>query len=206
MHAALRAGPLLPPDFARPGDSPTMTRSVLFGLLLFLLPLGLAATACADDAKPESSKAKAEATKAEADKAKPAKDAESKDDNATDKDKSADKKDEAADDKATGEKPTNEKESAAEAKSEAVADPKNPGLDDLDQATQLKVAAEGLADLNEAIDLMESALEKGLDEGNTAFAHELLVASLLQRATLLSAAILDRQLSDPRQDPRPLRR
>jgi tetratricopeptide (TPR) repeat protein len=78
----------------------------------------------------------------------------------------------------------------------------NEGLEDLDQATQLKVNAEGLADLNDVIDRLESALEKGLDDDNRAFAEDLLVSTLLQRGTTLSAAILDRPLQDPRRDPR----
>ncbi len=78
----------------------------------------------------------------------------------------------------------------------------NEGLDDLDRATQLKVTVEGLEDLNGVIDSIDSALEKGLDQGNTEFAEQLLVSSLLQRATTLSAAILNAPVHDPRRDPR----
>jgi tetratricopeptide (TPR) repeat protein len=79
--------------------------------------------------------------------------------------------------------------------------PGNPGQDDLDQATQLKVSAEGLPDLNEVIDKLDSAIEKGLDKDNRAFAEQLLTSTLLQRATMLSSAVLSKPNIDPR-DPR----
>jgi tetratricopeptide (TPR) repeat protein len=96
----------------------------------------------------------------------------------------------------TGEKAADE---PADAK---PADPNNPGQGDLDKATQLKVTAEGLADLNEVVDKLDSAIEKGLDKDNKAFAEQLLISTLLQRATALSSAILDKPVPDPRHDPR----
>ena len=60
----------------------------------------------------------------------------------------------------------------------------NEGQEDLDKATQLKVAAESLDDLNEVVDQAESALEKGLDADNKKFAQQLLISSLLQRGQL----------------------
>jgi tetratricopeptide (TPR) repeat protein len=72
-----------------------------------------------------------------------------------------------------------------------AADDENAGLDDLDQATQLKVTAQGLPDLNKVIDHLDSALDKGLDKDNTKFAEDLLVSSLMQRATMVSGLILD---------------
>ena len=78
----------------------------------------------------------------------------------------------------------------------------NAGQADLDQATQLKVTADGLADLNTVIDKLDSAIEKGLDNDNQDFAKQLLTSTLLQRATLLSAVLLDKPLQDPRRDPR----
>ena len=88
---------------------------------------------------------------------------------------------------------------ATDAKAAAA---ENPGLDDLDKAAQLKVTAENLPDLNDVIDKLDSAIEKGLDKDNQAFADQLLISALLQRATVLSAAVLDRPLVDPRRDPR----
>jgi tetratricopeptide (TPR) repeat protein len=73
----------------------------------------------------------------------------------------------------------------------------NEGLDDLDKATQLKVAAESLDDLGKVIDHLETALEKGLDEENTKFAEGLLVASLVQRGTLFTTAIFSAPANDP---------
>jgi len=82
-----------------------------------------------------------------------------------------------------------------------AADP-NAGLADLDEAAQLKVTAEERSDLNDVIDKLESAIEKGLDKDNRAFAEELLISTLLQRAQLLGGAILNRPLQLARNDPR----
>jgi tetratricopeptide (TPR) repeat protein len=72
----------------------------------------------------------------------------------------------------------------------------NEGLDDLDKATQLKVAAESMDDLAQVIEHLETALEKGLDQENTEFAEHLLVASLLQRGTLFAQAIFNVPMQD----------
>lgn len=101
--------------------------------------------------------------------------------------------------------PTDETKSAeqtAPANGRAAADEKNAGLADLDEAAQLKVTAETLPDLNDVVDKLDSAMEKGLDEENQKFADQMLISALLQRATVLSAAVLDRPLVDPRRDPR----
>lgn len=79
----------------------------------------------------------------------------------------------------------------------AVAAAENEGLEDLDKATQLKVTAESLDDLNEVIDHLDTALEKGLDKENTTFAEQLLVSSLVQRGTLFSAAVFNVPAQDP---------
>src|SRR3954451_7841737 len=75
----------------------------------------------------------------------------------------------------------------------------NEGQDDLDKATQLKVAAENLEDLGEVIDHVDTALDKGLDKENTKFAQQLLMASLLQRGQLFASAVFN----VPAQDPQP---
>ncbi|MDZ7618318.1 MAG: tetratricopeptide repeat protein [Patescibacteria group bacterium] len=62
----------------------------------------------------------------------------------------------------------------------------NDGLGDLDKATEAKLEAESLEDLGKVIDLLDSALKKGLDEGNTTFANQLLSATLIQRGTVLT--------------------
>ncbi len=73
----------------------------------------------------------------------------------------------------------------------------NEGQDDLDKATQLKVAAENLEDLGEVIDHVDTAIEKGLDKENTKFAEQLLVASLLQRGQLFATAVFNVPAQDP---------
>jgi tetratricopeptide (TPR) repeat protein len=75
----------------------------------------------------------------------------------------------------------------------------NEGLEDLDKATQLKVTAQSMDDLNEVVDRLETALEKGLDEDNKEFAEQLLVASLLQRGNLFTSAAFNTPLSDAQQ-------
>ena len=66
----------------------------------------------------------------------------------------------------------------------------NEGQDDLDHATQAKVNAHTRTDLDEVIRLAESALKKGLDEGNSQFAKELLASSCIQRGTSSASEIL----------------
>jgi tetratricopeptide (TPR) repeat protein len=72
----------------------------------------------------------------------------------------------------------------------------------LERALEIKITAEELKDLNEVVDLLDEALEKGLDESNTDFAEQVLVATLVQRAQSLSGAILERPVANPQADPR----
>src|SRR5690606_29635087 len=65
----------------------------------------------------------------------------------------------------------------------------NGGQEDLDKALQAKVTAQSLRDLNEVIQLLESAIEKGLDVESSDFAETLLVESLLERAAQLTAVV-----------------
>jgi tetratricopeptide (TPR) repeat protein len=82
--------------------------------------------------------------------------------------------------------------------SAAAARAQNEGQEALTQATQKKLSAESLADLNEVVRLCDQALKKGLDETNTEFANSLLTGTLVQRATILSVAIFDKNPPDPR--------
>jgi tetratricopeptide (TPR) repeat protein len=63
------------------------------------------------------------------------------------------------------------------------------GQADFDEALRVKVTAEDMRDLNKVVELLESAIEKGLDVENNDFAEEMLVESLMQRAAQLSAVI-----------------
>jgi len=56
------------------------------------------------------------------------------------------------------------------------------GQEDLDKATETKLTADSIDDLGEVIRLIESALQKGLDESNAAFANKLLASTFIQRA------------------------
>lgn len=66
----------------------------------------------------------------------------------------------------------------------------NEGQADLDKAMELKVNVKTLTDLGEVIRLCESALKKGLDKDNTAFANKLLVATLIDRGTEITKVIV----------------
>jgi tetratricopeptide (TPR) repeat protein len=69
----------------------------------------------------------------------------------------------------------------------------NEGQDDLDKATDKKLAAENVDDLAQVIDLCESALKKGLDASNTEVANNLLTGTLMQRANFLFKTIVERR-------------
>ncbi len=64
------------------------------------------------------------------------------------------------------------------------------GLEDLDKATEAKLSARSIEDLDKVIDLLDSALEKGLDDGNAQFARQLLAATLIQRGSVRAQVAL----------------
>lgn len=72
------------------------------------------------------------------------------------------------------------------------------GLEDLDKATDLQLRVQSPQDLEQVIALAESAIEKGLDADNTAFAKQLIVSSLWQQASQRAAAIFGQPRPDPR--------
>ncbi|MEM9184992.1 MAG: tetratricopeptide repeat protein, partial [Planctomycetota bacterium] len=79
-----------------------------------------------------------------------------------------------------------------------------PGQADLNKAMQLKVAVggdRGVRRLSRVIGLLDSALEKGLEESDESFASEMLVATLLDRGSARAQAVLRGRITDPRRDP-----
>jgi tetratricopeptide (TPR) repeat protein len=68
----------------------------------------------------------------------------------------------------------------------------NAGQADLDTATDLQLTAETLGELERVIKFGESALSKGLDQGQQQFAKQLLAAALYQHANRSCAAIFER--------------
>jgi len=62
----------------------------------------------------------------------------------------------------------------------------------LDQATEAKLTAENLDDLNKVIKLCQKALDGSLDDTNTKFAKQLLAGTLQQRAELYTTQIFSR--------------
>ncbi len=105
----------------------------------------------------------------------------------------------AADEQPAETKPTETKPAEKPAEPE---DPNNPGAADMNRAIELKLDADDLQDLNEVVDLLDSAIDKGLDPENSDFAEEMLVATLLQRAASFSQVVLSQPIADPRRDPR----
>ena len=83
----------------------------------------------------------------------------------------------------------------ANAQEEAVEDlaANNPGLADLDRATELRLTADSMADLDRIARLCESAMKSGLDEENSEYAVELMTAALYEHAARLSRPLLGRQ-------------
>ena len=79
----------------------------------------------------------------------------------------------------------------------------NPGLAELDQATDLRIAADSMQDLEKIIRLCESALKIGLDAEHTDYTVHLLTATLYEHAFRLSQPILQpRVLQQRMRDPR----
>lgn len=65
------------------------------------------------------------------------------------------------------------------------------GQEDLDNAMRAKVTAQDMNDLNQVVQLLESAMRKGLDEEGAEFAAQMLNDALLERASGL-LEVLDR--------------
>ncbi|MCE9527011.1 MAG: tetratricopeptide repeat protein [Planctomycetales bacterium] len=65
------------------------------------------------------------------------------------------------------------------------------GQKDLDEAADLQVGAETLADFEKVIALAESALKKGLDKGQEEFAHKMAAATLYQHAERSAKSVLE---------------
>ena len=63
----------------------------------------------------------------------------------------------------------------------------------LDQATEAKIGAMNFQQLEKVISLAEQAIEKGLGQGNTEFAQQLITSTLMQRAKAVSQRILSGQ-------------
>jgi len=74
----------------------------------------------------------------------------------------------------------------------------NAGQGDLDMATELQLTAETLGELEKVISLTESALDKGLDKGQTEFAKKMLAAALFQHANRHAASVFEQTPPDPR--------
>jgi tetratricopeptide (TPR) repeat protein len=72
------------------------------------------------------------------------------------------------------------------------------GQADLDEALRIKVSGNGIRELNQAIELIETAIDKGLDEQSQDFAERMLSDSLMERASALMQMINARSISDPR--------
>jgi tetratricopeptide (TPR) repeat protein len=78
----------------------------------------------------------------------------------------------------------------------------NEGQDDLDKATQLKIAAETLDDLAEVVEKLDSSIEKGLDKENEELAQQMLVSTLMQRGTMFATAVFNVPAADPQRNMR----
>ncbi|MEX0937426.1 MAG: tetratricopeptide repeat protein [Pirellulales bacterium] len=73
----------------------------------------------------------------------------------------------------------------------------NEGQAELDKATETKLTAGSYGELSVVIDLLDTALARGLDEGNTEFANQMLISTLIERANLLSSVIFQPRQRNP---------
>lgn len=63
------------------------------------------------------------------------------------------------------------------------------GQEDFDEALRAKVTVENMQDLNNVVELLKSAISKGLDVENNDLAEQMLVESLMQRGAQLAAVL-----------------
>ncbi len=72
------------------------------------------------------------------------------------------------------------------------------GQADLDEALRMKVVSNGLQDLSRVIEMLEAAIDKGLDVEDNDFAERMLSDSLMERATALMRIINTQSILDKR--------
>lgn len=70
----------------------------------------------------------------------------------------------------------------------------NEAIELLDQATEKKLFAERMSDLDEVVELCEEALEKGLPEAEQTAARDLIAATLFEKASRVLAPVLEGQI------------
>ena len=72
------------------------------------------------------------------------------------------------------------------------------GQADFDEAMRLRVTAEGLPDLNNVIERLQQALDKGLEVEDAETAEGMLSAALMERATTLTQVVNSNSIGDER--------
>lgn len=72
------------------------------------------------------------------------------------------------------------------------------GQGDFDEAMRLRVTAEGLPDLNNVIERLQQALDKGLEVEDAETAEGMLSAALMERATTLMQVVNSNSIGDDR--------
>ncbi|MEX0676340.1 MAG: tetratricopeptide repeat protein [Pirellulales bacterium] len=87
---------------------------------------------------------------------------------------------------------------AVSAPASAVRAADDDGQPLLDKATEAKLSAETLADLNQVIRLCREAIDAGLDDDNKKFARELLASTLSQRAEVVCLELFERPVTPNR--------
>ncbi len=75
--------------------------------------------------------------------------------------------------------------------------PASPGQPDLDEATRLKLTATDGREIGRVIDLLNSAIKKGLDKENEAFAKQMLASTYMERGAAVGAIALEQAVAQP---------
>ncbi len=102
---------------------------------------------------------------------------------------------------ATSEAETPADKAPADETSQVEPEPASPGQADLDEATRLRLTASDGREIGKVIDLLNSAIKKGLDDDNEAFATQMLSSTYMERATAICGMLFKQQLPDPAQNP-----
>ena len=80
----------------------------------------------------------------------------------------------------------------------ATADNESAGLEDLNEALRVRISGEGVQPISRVIDLLQSALDQGLDLEDADFAENMLSDALMQRTSILMQVIFSRSILNPK--------